>query len=242
MKPLLEELDFRRTPMGDLMLRRRLDPVLHKEVYEVKLGDEFLMSSLFTEGEVQLSRLGLASLDGPDLDVVVGGLGLGYTAGAVLEHATVGSLLIVEALGEVIDWHRRALVPLGATLSRDPRCRMLHDSFFERALSDTSFDPDQPGRRFHAVLLDIDHSPSHLLHPDHAAFYQPAGLAKLKSHLQPGGSFALWSNDPPDDDFTHRLGAVFEHAAAHIVSFDNPFQNRKSVNTVYVAGVNGKTS
>lgn len=48
----------------------------------MKLGDEFLMSSLFTAAEQELATLGLAALDRDELDVVVGGLGLGYTAGA----------------------------------------------------------------------------------------------------------------------------------------------------------------
>ncbi len=230
-----EELDFKKTPMGDLMLRRRTDPLLQQEVYEVKLGDEFLMSSLFTEGEKQLSHLGLAGLQAPALDVVVGGLGLGYTAGAVLENPAVRSVLVVETLPEVIDWHQRELVPLGATLIGDSRCRLVHASFFDRALSDAGFDSDRPGRRFHAVLLDIDHSPDHVLHPDHALFYTPEGLGKLKRHIQPGGHFALWSNDPPDERFTERLESVFGQARAHVVSFPNLFQSCDSINTVYVA-------
>ncbi|GDY79882.1 hypothetical protein SAV31267_093670 [Streptomyces avermitilis] len=89
-------------------------------MYEVKLGDEYLMSSLFTAGEVELARLGLAELpDGP-LDVAVGGLGLGYTARTALDDPRVRSLIVVDALAEVIDWHRRGLVPLGAGLASDP--------------------------------------------------------------------------------------------------------------------------
>ena len=61
--------------------------------------------------------------------------------------------------------------------------------------------PNAPGRRFDAVLVDIDHSPENLLHPRHAALYPPEGLARLAAHLNPGGVFALWSNDPPDDAF-----------------------------------------
>jgi hypothetical protein len=81
-----EELDYRETPIGELSLRRRTQGPLGVEVFEVKLGDEFLMSSLFTEGEIALADLGLADLGGGPLDVVVGGLGLGYTARAVLDH------------------------------------------------------------------------------------------------------------------------------------------------------------
>ncbi len=87
MKVEFEELDFQETPLGDISLRRRSELKLAgKIVYEVKLGDEFLMSSLFTDGEIQLAQLGLAALEGSDLDIVVGGLGLGYTAAAALEE------------------------------------------------------------------------------------------------------------------------------------------------------------
>ena len=58
--------------MGEISLRRRRDPQLDVDVFEVKLGDEFLMSSLFTVAEVELSRLGLAPLPDRPLDVVVG--------------------------------------------------------------------------------------------------------------------------------------------------------------------------
>lgn len=55
-----EEIDWRTTPMGEISLRRRRDPASGEDVYEVKLDDEYLMSSLFTAGEVELTRLGLA--------------------------------------------------------------------------------------------------------------------------------------------------------------------------------------
>jgi spermidine synthase len=103
-----EELDWSETRMGVISLRRRIEPSLQVDVYEVKLGDEFLMSSLFTVAEVELARLGLAQAVDADLDVVVGGLGLGYTAQTALA-ARVRSLIVVEALGEVIGWQQRAL-------------------------------------------------------------------------------------------------------------------------------------
>ena len=106
-----EELDFRPTPMGVLSLRRRRRPMSDVDVYEIKLGDEFLMSSQFTAAEIELARLGLAALGRADLDVVVGGLGLGYTARAVLESAGVRSLIVVDALAEVIEWHAQGLLP-----------------------------------------------------------------------------------------------------------------------------------
>jgi spermidine synthase len=237
MSKLFEELDFRETPIGDLILQRRrflqLDGV---EVYEVKLGDAFLMSSLFHEVEVALSKLGLAALATPDADVVVGGLGLGYTAVAALEDPTLRSLIVVEALDAVIDWHQQGLVPLGPVLTGDERCRFVLADFFVRAADpQRGFDPANPGRKFHAVLLDIDHSPRNLLHASNAAFYERPGLEKLAAQLHPGGVFALWSDDPPDERFLEDLRAVFETVQVEVVRFANPLLDRESESTVYVA-------
>ncbi|MBB5935873.1 spermidine synthase [Streptomyces zagrosensis] len=230
-----EEIDWRPTAMGDISLRRRRDPGSGAEVYEVKLGDEFLMSSLFTAGEVALAQLGLAGVPDTALDVAVGGLGLGYTAQAALEDERVRSLIVIDALGEVIEWHERGWVPLGGDLTSDPRCRLVHGDFFAMVGDGDGLDPQAPNRRFHAILLDVDHSPRHVLHPRHAALYRPAGLRALADRLHPGGVFALWSNDPPDEEFTAALAEVFANSQAHVVNFDNPLQDGTSANTVYVA-------
>jgi spermidine synthase len=230
-----EELDFRPTAMGVLSLRRRRSLTSGLDIFEMKLGDEFLMSSQFTVAEIELARLGLAALARADIDVVVGGLGLGYTAQAVLENLHVRSLVVVDALAEVIDWHQQGLLPLGKQLTDDPRCRFVHGDFFAMAQAADGFDPDGPGRRFDAVLVDIDHSPQKLLHPRHAALYTQDGLARLAGHLQPGGVFALWSNDPPDDELNAALAGAFAASASHVVTFDNLQGDRDASNTIYVA-------
>lgn len=235
-----EELDFRATPMGDLILRRRRIPVLNElEVLEVKLGDGFLMSSLFHEVEEALANEGLAAVTAPPgepLQVVVGGLGLGYTAAAALQDSRVGQLLVVDIMPAVIEWHQTGLVPLGPELTSDHRCRLIEADFFALAADPAQgFDPLQPGRRFHAVLLDIDHSPENLLHERHAPFYSVAGLQKLAAHLLPGGVFALWSDDPPESTSLQHLAEVFDQPESHIVQFHNPILERNSESTVYVA-------
>jgi spermidine synthase len=230
-----EELDWSETRMGVISLRRRIEPTLKIDVYEVKLGDEFLMSSLFTVAEKELARLGLAQAVDGELDVVVGGLGLGYTAQTALVDPRLRSLVVVEALGEVIGWHRRGLLPDTVELASDPRVRLQQGDFFAMADSEMGFDPQAPGRLFHAVLLDVDHTPRHVLHPSHAALYTPAGLRKLIGHLHPGGVFALWSDDPPDPDFEAVLAEAFERSEASVVRFANPLTGGYSTNTVYVA-------
>ena len=232
-----EELDYQKTPLGDISLRRRAEPRLDgKILYEVKLGEEFLMSSLFTEAEIQLARLGLAAMDGTGLDIVVGGLGLGYTAAAVLDDPSVGSLAVVEVMQPVIDWHRRGLVPLGPKLTSDPRCTLVHADFFALASSaGGGFDSADPARRVDAVLLDIDHSPSHWLNPGNSTFYTAPALRNMAGKLHPGGVFGLWSNDPPDAAFTQLLDSVFQSSKAHAVRFPNPYSGGESSNTVYLA-------
>lgn len=230
-----EELDFRPTALGPLILRRRRELQLGVDVFEIKLGDEFLMSSLFTESEVALARLGLAACSGNRLDVVVGGLGLGYTAQAVLEHETVRSLVVVEMLDVVIDWHRTGLLPLGPALVADEHCRLIQGDFFAMAGSAAGFDPEAPRRRFDAILVDIDHSPDALLDDRSFSFYRPEGLRTLAAHIKSGGIFGLWSNERPDPAFTARLASVFAEAWAEPVTFHNPLQNRPFTQTVYLA-------
>lgn len=232
-----EELDYQKTPLGEISLRRRAEPRLEgKILYEVKLGDEFLMSSLFTNAEIQLAKLALAALEGTGLDIVVGGLGLGYTAVAALADPTVRSVMVVEVMEPVIDWHRRGLVPLGKELVSDPRCTLVHANFFEVASSNRGgIDGADPTRLVHAVLLDIDHSPSHWLNPENSTFYTAPGLRNLADKLHPGGIFGLWSNDPPDTEFTGLLDTVFQSSESHIVTFPNPYTDGESSNTVYLA-------
>ena len=230
-----EELGYRATPIGVVSLRRRRELRLNVDVFEIKLDDEFLMSSLFTASEIALARLGIAALTGPGRDIVVGGLGLGYTANTVLQHAGVSSLLVIELLDAVIDWHREGLLPLGHSLTSDPRCRLVNDDFFALAATDAGFDADAPGRRFDSILVDIDHSPVALLDARSTGFYRAEGLRQLARHLKPGGVFGLWSNDLPDTSFTARLADVFADAWAEPVTFDNPLQDRPFTQTVYLA-------
>ncbi|MGB0112350.1 MAG: spermidine synthase [Ilumatobacteraceae bacterium] len=236
MSRAFEEIDHQTTPMGDISLRRRLEPTLQVDVYEVKLGEEFLMSSLFTASEEAVARLGLAARNGSELDVVVGGLGLGYTARIALDDERVARLQVIDALPQVIGWHRDHLVPLGAGLTADERCSFVHGDFFAMVEAGIEHDPDGP-HRYDAILVDIDHTPSHLLSSDHAGFYRPEGLARVRDQLLPGGVFALWSDDPPDDDFVAVLRGTFTEVVAHIVAFPNFYTGGESACTVYVSTI-----
>ena len=227
-----EELDYRPTAKGPAILRRRWVPAVDRHVVEILLGDEHLMSDLFIEGESELARRGLAMAPDRPLSVLVGGLGLGYTARAALEDPRVVRLMVLDALQPVIEWHEEGLVPLTPPLRDDPRCALRLADFF------TWFSPG--GQRdsdvtYDLVLLDIDHSPTRLLAPDHAAFYTAKGLADLALGMRPDGVFAMWSDDPAEADFIHVLRGVFADVRAEDVRFENPLTGEPSQCTLYLA-------
>lgn len=230
-----EELDYQVTPIGALSLRRRHEPRINADVFEIKLDDEFLMSDVITHSEIALARLGLAACRETNLDVAVGGLGLGYTAVTVLEEPRVQSLLVIDFLETVIEWHETGLLPLGVKLTADPRCTLRQGDFFALTASDEGLDLEEPSRKFNAILVDIDHSPDALLDDRSRGFYTTEGFNRLAAHLHDNGMFGLWSDDEPDPAVTSCLQTVFSEAWAEAVTFTVPTRDEPFTQTVYLA-------
>ncbi|MEW4457303.1 spermidine synthase [Roseibium algicola] len=239
MSRLFEELDYAPTPIGAISLRRRHILALKIDVFEILLGEEHLMSSLFTASEIALADKGLAALDGDKLDVLVGGLGLGYTAQAVLAHESVADLTVVDLLEPVIRWHEEGLVPMKTELADNPRCRLVQGDFFAMAASEDGFDRDHPGRQYDALLIDIDHTPERLLHGGSKGFYTPEGLRAVQRFVKPGGIVGLWSDEAPDEAITALLGQAFDAAWAEPVVFPNPLQDGREVTQAVYLGRKG---
>ena len=229
MPPAFEELDYCHTGLGEL-IRRRRRPVSQPElwVYEVKLAGRFLMSSLVTDSERELATRALARITGDQLRVLVGGLGLGYTAAEALADPRVAVVDVIELLPEVIAWHRRGLVPLGDSLCGDPRCHLIEGDCLQQLRAGE-------GPRYDAILIDIDDSPIHLLDEAHADFYSVAGLTAARQSLRPGGVFALWTSLPAEPEVTERLRQAFGEASVDEVRFDNPLLDEGEVNAIYFA-------
>jgi spermidine synthase len=225
-----EELDHRETPLGELVLRRRRTPWPdHPVVHEITLDGAFLMSSLVNDSEIALARHGLAAAPARPLEVLVGGLGLGHTASAVLEDDRVAGLVVVERLAAVIDWHRDGRVPLDPPLGSDRRTTFREADVF------VHLGAEGDDATWDVVLLDVDHSPRALLHPSHAGFYETAGLTRLRARIRPGGVFGLWSADTTDAEFLERLDGVFDEAWVETVRFFNPHVGAEDVNSLYFA-------
>lgn len=227
-----EELDRVATPWGEALLASRAIPGQPGErAYEVKLAGALLMSSLVTESERALSTLALAPPAPPRARVMVGGLGLGYTALEALAQPGVREVEVVDLLPCVLRWHREGLVPMGPRLLADTRCRLVEADVFACLAAAPA--GGAPG--WDAILLDVDHSPEALLRPEHGSFYDEAGLRAAARHLVPGGVLGIWSALAPEPGFTARLERAVGRAQAHAVEFWNVNNDAQEVNSVYLA-------
>jgi spermidine synthase len=228
MAPSFEILAYDDTPLGPLCLRRR--ELLSRPgtvVTEVTLNHEFLMSSYITDSERALSRVALGLQRGSQLDVLVGGLGLGYTAFEALASDRVNRVEVVELLSQVIGWLNDDLIPLAAQLKSDPRLLVTAADVY--ALLAKS-----PQRTHDLVLIDVDHSPDERLGGASAAFYTRDGLLRAKEHLKPGGILGVWSY-AEHSDFADALRAVFRHVHVESVTVLNDLVDEMQTDWLFFA-------
>lgn len=234
MNPMFEEIAWEQTSIGELVLRRRRLTPEGEDIWEIKLNDGYLMSSQFVDGEIALAELALAFAAGDNLDVVVGGLGLGYTAQAVLRDRRVAKLTVVELIPQVITWHREHLLPLGEAVAGDPRCILRPGDFFALAAEPGGFDPQSPDKLHDAILIDIDHSTVHFIDDASAGFYSAAAISAITAKLKPGGIFALWSTDAEDANFVSALRHSLEEVRVERVEFTTPYREKPAFNLIYL--------
>lgn len=186
--PHFEVLAYEETPLGPLCLRRRMTLSEPQQlVTEITLNHQFLMSSLHTDSERALAEIPLARHQSEQLRVLVGGLGLGYTAHAALASPRVAEVVAVELLPEVIGWLRDGLIPLADELHGEDRLSVVEGDVFSRLQSAPQGEP------FDLILIDVDHSPGDRLDPSTASFYTAAGMLQTRQHLRPGGMLSIWS-------------------------------------------------
>lgn len=184
-------------PRGEVALRRR-GPHL-----ELVVNGAFAMDTVDTSSEVALARLALEQVARPAA-VLVGGLGLGFTARAVLADPRVERLDVVEVEDHLVDWARGAvepaLVPELAHLEDDPRCR-LWATDVAAVLAGTV----PPAGPWDVVLLDVDNGPDFLLHEPNARLYAVEGLRAALTQVRGGGALLVWSS--------HRAPRLLENLA-----------------------------
>ncbi|MDB4957237.1 MAG: spermidine synthase [Myxococcales bacterium] len=219
-----EILDHADSPLGVFILRR-----LTREPYaiEIMLEHQFLMSSAVTVSERELASRAIAMHGGTKLDVMIGGLGLGYTAKAALDSDRVAHVEVVELVQAVIEWNRRGLVPLGLEVMADPRCQVTHDDVYERLRR-------APVKQHDLLIIDVDHSPDAHLGESSDSFYAREGLELAKRHLARDGVFGVWSTSE-SPAFEAELRAAFREVRVDAIEFINEAVGGSETNWLFFA-------
>lgn len=179
------------TPDGEIALR------LGDTATELIVNGVFAMDSRETASEIALAD----AVGRAPGRVLVGGLGLGYTAARLLDNATV-AMTIVERAEPLIAWARQGRTDLLGRLAVDPRVDLVH--------ADVIGYVERTTARWDAIVLDVDNGPDFLIHADNAAVYAPAFLATCRGRLTDGGHLLVWC-ESPSPELAADLAQVFEH-------------------------------
>jgi spermidine synthase len=228
--PIVTILHDSSTALGHLTLRKRYSAALERDVFEMTVQGELMMSSAIAVSEQALAEYALRMVAAPSLRVLIGGLGFGFTALAAMADERVRDITVVERLAPVIDWHRNDMFPWSSGLLREPRLRVVLDDFFEFA--DRA--AESPVRH-DCVLIDIDDSPDRVWHASHKRIYDATGLRVLKSLLRPSGVLALWCATHPGEEFLEVMSAHFATVNLEAVHFENPCLRQPEVNYIVLA-------
>lgn len=195
-----ELIDSSRAPGngGELRLYRR------GREYSIQVDGNELMNSRVHGSEEALAELACGRIaDRPSPRVLIGGMGMGYTAAAALRRlGPDGRVVVAELVPAVVEWNRGPLADLAACPLHDSRV-MVQEVDVARVLRAEQ-------RAYDAILLDVDNGPEALTRAGNNWLYGRAGLEAAFGTLRPSGVLAVWSAGP-DQAFTRRLGqAGFE--------------------------------
>ncbi|MGN6252033.1 MAG: hypothetical protein ACTHNS_09510 [Marmoricola sp.] len=174
------------SPRGEVLLRERGDGVV-----ELRVNGVFVMDTAETGSEEALATAALRLVDRPAA-VLVGGLGLGFTARAVLADPRVRRLVVAEIEPALVAWMRAGTIPGGPALLDQDRLDVVVDDV--RAVVGSG-----PSATYDLVLLDVDNGPGYLVHDANAALYRAPFLREVREVLRPGGAVVIWAaNEAPE--------------------------------------------
>jgi spermidine synthase len=191
MTEVLDEVDG---VCGHLVLRRVGGD------FEVIANGVFLMDTRNGESERLLVSVAADLVPGM-ARMLIGGLGVGYSLRAALDHPGVGDIVIVERERSVIEWNRTGpLREVNGDALADERVTVVEADLVEWM--------GRTEERFDALCLDIDNGPQWIVTEGNAALYGNSGLRTLGARLRPGGVLAVWSAEA-SPAFTRRLRSRF---------------------------------
>ena len=208
---------------GELVLRERREEGAPATV-ELRANGIFVMDTLETSTEHALAEVALAQVADPR-NVLVGGLGLGFTMHAVLEDVRVEKVVVVEIEGALIDWMRDGTVPHGPEYLADARLTIAN---LDIAVAVQELTPGG----YDLVLLDVDNGPGNLVLDSNARLYGHEFLAAVRRALAPEGVVAIWSADQ-SPDLEAAMRDVYGDMSA--LTYDVDLQGRPEHYWLYVA-------
>lgn len=193
MKPTIT-LGTATTPVGHTLVLRRRDTE-----YVISIDGFTLMVNTVHRSESEMVALG-SPAPAPGAHVLIGGLGMGFTLRAALDHYPADAVVVIaELVPEVIEWNRGELGGLTAYPLNDPRV-VVHEGDVAEVVRSS-------GGRFDAILLDVDNGPDSLVYDANFWLYTPLGLAAIRKALCPRGAVAVWSASE-EPGFPSRLEAA----------------------------------
>jgi spermidine synthase len=180
----VEHAEIARTesPRGEIVLRERREENA-PTVLELRVNGVFVMDTLETTTERELANTALGMLASPTT-VLVGGLGLGFTAHEVLADPRVEACTVVELEQAVVDWMRDGTIAHGPQLLADERLKVV--------VGDVAMALSEAGEAaYDLVLLDVDNGPGYLVHDSNEALYREPFLTA--AHRATGQLLVIWS-------------------------------------------------
>ncbi|MCX5767154.1 MAG: hypothetical protein NTZ43_08040 [Gemmatimonadetes bacterium] len=162
----------------------------HDGAYLMRVNGVELMSTRRHQSEDALAEMACTPLrELPAVQVLIGGLGLGFTLKAALALlAPDARVMVAEIVGAVIDWNRHPeYTALAGDALRDSRVEMRH--------ADVAKVLAEHPATFDAIMLDVDNGAAALTNAGNAKLYRAAGIQTAIAALRPGGRLAYWSAD-----------------------------------------------
>jgi spermidine synthase len=215
------------SPRGEIVLRERRAPEAGPNapaVLELRVNGVFVMDTFETSSEKGLATAALKRVETPR-NVVIGGLGLGFTAHEVLADQRVERLVVVEVEDALVRWMRDGTIPHGPAFLADERLTVM-TADIRVAMAEAT------PAAYDLVLLDVDNGPGFLVHDENAEIYQQGFLETTERCLRPGGAVVIWSA-AESPVLQAEMREVFGDAVA--LPFEVTLQSREEQYWIYLA-------
>jgi spermidine synthase len=198
---------------GELVLRKRGD------IFQIVSNGVFLMDTADGRSEQLLAQLAIAEPATPTptptpmptpmqtKNVLIAGLGVGFTLAEVLRHKDIETVTVVEIEDAIVRWNRGPLAPVNDNAVDNPRVRIV--------VADFAAWIKETDEHFDAICLDVDNGPEWTVTDHNRRLYAAEAVQLMRSRLTDGGRLTVWSSAPAPR-FERRLEALFGDVRRHV--------------------------